>query len=51
MLTTTQAAARLGLTRARIVQLCQAGLIQGAVKVGRDWVVPDPPVRLYLPKS
>lgn len=42
-LTTIEAGQRLGITPARIRQLCQAGRIVGAQKVGRDWVIPDPP--------
>lgn len=41
MLTTTQAAAQLGLCQSRIRQLCLAGKLPGAYKMGRDWVIPE----------
>ena len=38
-----QAAAELGVTPARVRQLCSAGAIAGAFKVGlRDWIIPLP---------
>lgn len=39
-LTSQQAADSLGLTRRRIRQLCESGQIAGAVKLGRDWMIP-----------
>lgn len=41
-----QAATRLGLGVRRVRVLCEQGRIDGARKVGRDWVIPDPPVIL-----
>jgi len=40
MITTAQAAKILGITRTRVLQLCRAGRIEGAEKVGRDWLIP-----------
>lgn len=37
----TVAAKRLGRTPGRLRQLCLAGSIKGARKVGRDWYIPD----------
>ena len=39
-LTTLQAAASVGLSQDRIRALCCKGLIPGAVKVGKAWLVP-----------
>lgn len=36
-----QAADTLGLTDARVRQLCIAGKIPGAFKLGRDWMIPE----------
>ena len=41
MLTSTEVAKILGVSRTRINQLCRAGKIEGAKKVGRDWVIPS----------
>ena len=38
--TTTEIAAQWGVTPKRVRQLCQAGRIPGAQKIGRDWVIP-----------
>lgn len=38
--TTVEAAEHWGLTPVRVRQLCQAGRIPGAQKVGRDWIIP-----------
>jgi hypothetical protein len=40
LLTTKQAAERLKCSPEAVKRRCQAGLIQGAERVGRDWVVP-----------
>jgi excisionase family DNA binding protein len=40
LITVTEAAKRLGLSRQRIGQLCNDGRIPGAVLVGRQWVIP-----------
>lgn len=39
-LTTLQAASAAGLSQDRIRALCVAGLIEGAFKVGKAWLVP-----------
>lgn len=43
MLTAKQYAAKHGLSDngSRVRQLCIAGRIKGAVKVGRDWLIPE----------
>ena len=40
-LTTTEAAARLGITTRRIQQMCKYGEIPGVLKQGRTWLIPD----------
>jgi excisionase family DNA binding protein len=40
LITVSEAARRLGLSRQRIGQLCKDGRIPGAVLVGRQWVIP-----------
>jgi len=49
LLSTTQAAAALGLDRSRIKVLCAQGRIRGAVKIGNQWAIPAPPT--ILPPS
>lgn len=39
-LTTTQASQAVGLSHQRIRALCGKGLIPGAVKVGKSWIIP-----------
>ena len=41
MLTSTQAGLALGISSSRIRQLCLAGRIQGALRHGRDWLIPE----------
>lgn len=41
MLTVPQFAAMVGLDVSRIRLLCTQGRIRGAVKVGRNWILPD----------
>jgi len=38
--TTIQAAREWGVTRGRVHQLLVAGRIPGAIRVGRDWLIP-----------
>lgn len=38
-----EAASALGVSISRITVLCREGRIQGAQKVGRDWVIPPEP--------
>lgn len=42
-LTAEQAAEILGVTPRRVRTLCRAGRIVGARKIGRDWIIPNPP--------
>lgn len=51
MLTTTQVAAQLGLCQSRIRQLCLAGKLPGAYKMGRDWVIPENSIATINPKN
>ena len=46
MITTTQAAERLGVTTRRVVALCHAGKLRGE-KIGRDWLVDESSVEAY----
>lgn len=48
---TTEVAEMLGIhpTQARV--LCQQGRLQGAQKVGRDWVIPEGAIREYKPRG
>ena len=50
LLSATQAALALHLDRSRIKVLCVQGRIKGAYKVGANWVIPQPIVRLPPPK-
>ena len=43
MLSVAEAAKRLGYSKSHTRHLCASGRIRGAVRIGRDWVVPDPP--------
>ena len=43
MITVKQAAKILCLKAAMVSLLCRAGQIEGAVKIGRDWMIPSPP--------
>ena len=45
------AAAELGVSEARVRQLCLSGLIVGAERKGRDWLIPSPVVRYALPRG
>ena len=44
---TAEAAEDLGVSRDTVKRLCRAGEIQGALKVGRSWIIPTPVIRLY----
>ena len=44
VLTSTQMAQLLDMTPSRVRQLCAAGRLQGAQRIGRDWMIPLPPV-------
>jgi len=41
LISVSEAAERLGVTRQRILQLVDQGRIEGAHKVGTQWVIPD----------
>jgi hypothetical protein len=43
LITTQQAAKLLGMTPRNVQLLCAAGKIHGAIKLGRDWAIPNPP--------
>ncbi|MCY4653868.1 MAG: type II toxin-antitoxin system HicB family antitoxin [Dehalococcoidia bacterium] len=51
LVTAKEAAAELGVSDARVRQLCLSGLIVGAERRGRDWMIPSPVVRHVLPKG
>lgn len=40
METVNQVARRTGYTPRRVRQMCQGGAVDGASKVGRDWLIP-----------
>lgn len=48
MLTTQQAAERLGITRSLVIRLCQQGRIV-ASKLGRDWIIEERDLKHYKP--
>lgn len=50
MLTVNGVAEALGWSTGYIRRLCREGRLQGARRVGRDWLIPDP-VTLVLPKQ
>lgn len=51
LVTAKVAAAELGVSDSRIRQLCLAGLIAGAERRSRDWLIPSPVVRYTLPRG
>jgi len=48
--TTTEAAARLGLTPRRVRALCAAGHLPAA-KVGRDWIIAQADLDAFRPRK
>lgn len=48
MLSTAQAAAELGVTRQRVVQLVEDNRLAGAMKVGRGYAIPKASVKAHL---
>ena len=42
-LSTTEAAKRLKLSRARVKLLAAQSRIRGAIKIGKQWAIPSPP--------
>lgn len=51
LVTAKVAAAELGVSDARVRQLCLAGVIAGAERRGRNWSIPSPVVRYPLPRG
>lgn len=49
MMTTKEAAAAWGVSPRRVNALCAEGVVDGAQKIGRDWMIPSgasrPPIR------
>ncbi len=50
LLSATEAAQALGLSRMRFNVLLNQGRVQGAFRIGNAWAVPAPPVILPLPE-
>ena len=46
-LTTTEIAEKWGITRRRIVVLCNEGRIKGAIKKGSMWLIPENAVKPF----
>jgi hypothetical protein len=49
MITTEQAAQMLGRDKTHIAFLCRRGMLRGAKKVSRDWLIPKASVTNYQP--
>lgn len=49
LLTTAQAADKLGVTARRVRVLASTGRLRGAVQVGRDWLIPAASVDSFKP--
>jgi hypothetical protein len=49
MLTTDQAAQMLDRDKTHVALLCRRGKLQGAKKIGRDWVIPKVSIENYQP--
>lgn len=47
---TAEVAARWKLSAQTVRRMCARKQIQGARKIGRDWLIPSPPVRLTTPR-
>ena len=41
MITTRQAAALRGVARVTVRRWCQQGKVRGAIRIGRDWMIPE----------
>ena len=50
-LSTAQVATRLDLDRSRIKQLIAQGRMRGAIRIGRAWAIPYPPVILPVSRK
>jgi predicted RNase H-like HicB family nuclease len=51
LVTAKVAASELGVSDGSVRHLCLAGLIAGAERNGRDWLIPSPVVRYALPRG
>ena len=40
-ITTTQAGVKWGVSRRRVIILCQEGRVAGAQQAGRNWIIPE----------
>ena len=49
-LTTTAAAARLGVTPRRVRQYLREGRLPGAYRLGRDWAIPEQTLAEFAPR-
>ena len=47
-ISTKEAAGIMGLSTRRVVGLCNAGKLEGALRKGRNWMVPEETVYAYL---
>lgn len=50
-MTCQEAASLLGLTIRRVQQMCKNGMIPGAIKKGRSWMIPKDSVEKIPPKD
>jgi excisionase family DNA binding protein len=50
-ITTTEAARRLGCTRANIHKLLKQGRLLGAYQVGRAWIIPEEALDNIMPRK
>jgi excisionase family DNA binding protein len=50
MMTTTQAAAVIGTTQATVRVWCNEDRFKGAIKAGRDWLIPKDEVKTFKPR-
>ena len=48
-LTPEQVGERLGVTARRVQVLCSQGKLLGAIKIGRDWFIPEAALKSYTP--
>lgn len=50
-LSAQQLAEKMGITRQRVIQLANAGYLDGAYRLGRDWVFPPDVKRIKAPRT
>ena len=48
-MTSKEAARYINRTDSLIRKLCKAGKLQGAVKVGNTWIIPEETIKNYVP--